>query len=713
MNKWTTVIISLLLALHLSANDGGRQQLVWLFSEAEQCYLMDDYQQLESCIKEYATILNDCQHLLGDSADVFQAYYSKMRGAFCYGLAEKDSFAQESEHMYRMSLNVFRQRHNVTNEMVIHEELAQLYYKTRAYRKAKEQLDSVFNYYDVRLNDMGITSVEPNYYRTLSQLAICHARLGEFQLALRQIDQAIDGYFKKQKNSDYYEALRKRGKILILQADQGVNAHYRKAAEAYRQYVSERYTTIEKEMNSMNDSQREQYWLATHQFLYDCYRLGNHAPEMLYDLALFSKDYLIRKNATRTTWKQVKQSLGKDDCALEFVQYFGKEDEKRMGCLVLKQNSRRPLFIDLFATDSVLGLPLTHVHTIGSAITYTGSTVKDTLYNNPQLSQLVWSESLMRAIGNAKKVFFSPDGLFHQLAIEYLIPDVNKTCYRLSSTRVLTRKCLTPNTDSALLCGGISYSATTLPNKLDNDVAAYRFLAPQTSIINDLPGARKEIESLYDIRSNPHDTLLTGNDATDEAFLSLLKRRYDIIHLSTHGFFSGNIGIYNDIKPLLGDESMSKSGLLFAGAARTLTDIHFNENLCDGILSAAELSKQDFSQSSLVVLSACQTGLGRLTDDGIYGIQRALKMARANTMILSLWSVNDYSSSMLMNFFYDELEIQSTKDIHKAFTKARQRLMQEEKTVYKFDVSTFTVKKDTRRFNSPQHVNPFIVIDAY
>ena len=713
MKRSIVLILGCLLSLQLAAQEKGKQQLVRIFTEAEQCYLKDDYLQLENCLKQYADIFKAVQEELGDSIDVYRAYYAKMCGTYYYGIAEVDSCDYYAEKMYRISLNTFNKRNNVTNAMVLHEELAQLYYKTKSYSKAKVQLDSVFNYYDERLNDMRIDSFKPNYYRTLSQLAMCNARLGNFDIALSQIDEALDDFYKKQKDANYYEALRKRGKILMLQADSLGSTHYKKAVECYQRYVNERYAAIGKEMSGMTDSQRGQYWLATHQFLYDCYRLGNYAPEMLYDLALFSKDYLLRKTAQQTKWKGVRKSLGKSDCAIEFVQYFGKNDEKRMGCLVLKSNSKKPLFIDMFSTDSLLNLPLTDLHTIGSAIVTSVSTVKDTLYNDERLPELIWTKSLIAAIGDAQKVYFAPDGLLHQMAIEYLMPDTTKTCYRLTSTRNLIKKRIAPKMESALLCGGIEYGAQFMPSSRDNDVVAYRFLAPHTTTIKDLPGARKEVDSIYAFRNNPHDTLLVGEAATDEAFLRAMKRHYDVIHLSTHGYFGGRIGIYNDIKPLLGDESMSKSGLLFAGSANTLTDKNFDDNMFDGVLSATELSKQDFSKTELIVLSACQTGLGHLTDDGVYGIQRGLKLAGANAMILTLWSVNDYSSSVLLRYFYQELEKQPVKNIHAAFLKARQLLMKEEKTYYKFDESDFTIKKETLRFNTPSHVNPFIIIDAY
>ena len=712
-----TIILALtfLTALQLQAQNWVKQQLNRLFTEAEQCYLIDDYQQLESSMKQYKELFDANKPSLGDSIDIYDAYYYKMLGTYYYGLSESAINEYWSEYYYRKSLQIFMDRVTVKsiesmhpNAVILHSELAQLYYKAKRYSEALAQLDTLEIYYD---NKLDIESFVPRYYQIRTWQAMCNARLGDFDLALSQIADAIDNYFKHHKDADYYETLRKKGKILMLQADSLGSTHYKKAAECYQQYVNERYAALGKEMNNMTDAQRGQYWLATHQFLYDCYRLGNHAPEMLYDLSLFSKDYLVRKNARQTKWKDVQKSLGRNDCAIEFVQYFGKGDKRRMGCLVLK-SSKKPLFIDLFSTDSLLSQPLTVLHTIGSAITNTNNELKDTLYNDERLPRLIWTKPLMTAIGDAKKVYFAPDGLLHQLAIEYLMPDTTKTCYRLTSTRNLTRKRTAPKMESVLLCGGIDYGAAFMPNVRGNDVVAYRYLAPKTTTIKDLPGARKEVDSIFVCRNNPKDTLLVGAAATDEALLRLLKRHYDVIHLSTHGYFGGKIGINNDIKPLLGDESMSKSGLLFAGSANTLTDKSFDENMFDGVLSAAELSRQDFSQTELIVLSACQTGLGHLTDDGVYGIQRGLKMAGANAMILSLWNVNDYSSSVLMRYFYEELGKQTAKDIHAAFLQARQRLMKEEKTIYKFNESDFTFKKEVLRFNTPRHVNPFIIIDA-
>lgn len=717
MKKVTTILICMLCVLQLYAQIDDKRQLKKLFNEAEHCYLIDDYQQLNACIKQYADVLKHALLSLGDSADIYQAYYFKMQGAYYYGLADNNIYDYFSEMMYRKSLGVFEAKtinksiegmH--ANVVSLHKELAQLYYKQKMYRKALEQLDTLEVYYD---NKLDIDIEIPNYYLVRSQQAICNARLGNFELALHQIEEAINDYYKKHKDGSYYEALRKRGKILMLQADSQGSTHYKHAIDSYQQYINERYASIEKEMDGMSDSQRGQYWLATHQFLYDCFRLGNRAPGMLYDLTLFSKDYLIRKKTTRIKWQQVKKALDKNGCAIEFVQYFGKNEEKRLGCMIIKHNSKQPLFIDLFSSDSVLNLSLTNSQTIGSAISSSSSMMKDTLYNDPRLSEMIWTKALMSAIGNAQKVYFAPDGLLHQLAIEYLMPDTTKVCHRLTSTRILTQKHRIPKTESTLLCGGISYDVSIQPYERGNDVVAYRFLSQQATNIKYLQWSKQEVDSIYAFRNSSKDTLLAGKNATDETFLQLLKQHYNIVHLSTHGYYKGDIGIHNDLKPLSSDASMSRCGVLFAGAASTLADRSFDEDLSDGVLSAAELSKLDLSSTDLIVLSACETGRGHLTSDGIYGIQRGLKMAGANSMILTLWNVNDYSSSLLMRYFYEELEKQAPKDIHTAFLLARQRLMKEEKSFYRLDEASYIYKKEVMKCNTPKHLNPFIIIDAY
>jgi tetratricopeptide (TPR) repeat protein len=714
MKKLLPILLGILLACQLSAQNRTTQLLDEIFADAEQCYLMDDYRQLQKWIQLYGRFFDYYKDDLGDSTDVYAAYLAKMKGSYYYGFADlDDEFYEESEQQYKASLAVFNKRHNVTNAVVIHEELAQLYYKMKDYYKAKMHLDSAWAYYNERLNIMGVESVKPDYYRTLTQMAMCNARTEFYGLALLQIERALKDYYKKNKDDGYYETLRKKGKILMCQADSYGNTDYKEAVNCYQQYVKEYCNSIEKRMAGMTESQRNQYWLSMHQFLYDCFRLGNRAPEMLYDLTLFSKDYLVRKQAEPTTWKQIRQVLGKNECAIEFVQYFGKDDEKRLGCLILKHNSKKPFFLDLYSIDSLLNLPLTDRYTIGEALDETYDVyVKDTLYTDNRVPGLFWTKPLMDAIGDARKVYFAPDGLLNLVPIEYLMPDPTKVCYRLSSTRTLLRKHVAPKMESALLFGGMEYEGTYVPIGDGNDVLTYRHLASDDFSVTYLPGTKEEVIGIYKIRNKPTDVLMLGSAATDEVFLNLLKLRFDVIHITTHGFYDGHIEVRNDLKPFFCDHSLSECGVLFAGSTNTLTDTAFDENMSDGVLSAAEFAQQDLSSTELIILNACETGLGLVTEDGICGIQRGLKQAGVGGMLLTLWSVLDDPSCMIMQFFYEELEKQQTKDIHAAFLKARKRLKEEEK-IYMYIDGDGTLMYEKYRFNRPQDVNAYILIDVF
>ena len=92
----------------------------------------------------------------------------------------------------------------------------------------------------------------------------------------------------------------------------------------------------------------------------------------------------------------------------------------------------------------------------------------------------------------------------------------------------------------------------------------------------------------------------------------------------------------------------------------------------NGILTAREIASMNLCDLQLVVLSACQTGLGQLRDDGVFGLQRGFKKAGARTLLMSLWSVDDIATQTMMTAFYEELANGSSR--RKAFHKAQNRM---------------------------------------
>ena len=138
MRRSLQLLMLFSLSLQALAASDVSHRLMALFDEAERCYLIDDYQRLHECIGEYYQLFDVNRQQLTDSADVYEAYYQKMCGSYYYGWAEEQRYAALAEDYYRKSLETFRRRVAATNiwgmhpnELTLHRELAQLYYKAK------------------------------------------------------------------------------------------------------------------------------------------------------------------------------------------------------------------------------------------------------------------------------------------------------------------------------------------------------------------------------------------------------------------------------------------------------------------------------------------------------------------------------------------------------------------------------------------------------
>lgn len=182
-----------------------------------------------------------------------------------------------------------------------------------------------------------------------------------------------------------------------------------------------------------------------------------------------------------------------------------------------------------------------------------------------------------------------------------------------------------------------------------------------------LPFSHKEVKRIRDIcmGSNVKSSIYSGIEASEEKFKSLGSYRSSnsspfVIHLSTHGFFFSDLDSKSSVlnyRNIVNHSSnpMLRSGLLLAGANKSWFDSNAALSQSeDGVLSADEISLMDLSATKLVILSACESGLGEIQgNEGVYGLQRAFKIAGVQSMIMSLWQVPDKQTAELMELFYE------------------------------------------------------------
>ena len=245
-------------------------------------------------------------------------------------------------------------------------------------------------------------------------------------------------------------------------------------------------------------------------------------------------------------------------------------------------------------------------------------------------------------------IYFSAHGAFHRMSMEtMLLPDKFWVCDKYVPVRLTTTAQLVHPSKSydksAVLYGGLSYNLT--PKTMRREA----WLASGIRAgVNPLPYTKSEIEKIgKKLKQHGYDvTLLSGSKGNEESFKALHGHSPAIIHLATHGFYTDEF-FEDALDPML------HTGLLLSGAN---AKVFMNEDIDyeDGILTALEISRLDLRGTELVVLSACETGVGDITADGVWGLQRAFKIAGAETLILSLWEIEEKPTEQFMTIFYHE-----------------------------------------------------------
>lgn len=350
-------------------------------------------------------------------------------------------------------------------------------------------------------------------------------------------------------------------------------------------------------------------------------------------------------------WQDVHECLGEHRAAVEFGSIRRDrdgEDETEYFALVLRSGYAAPRMVSL-CTDRELRQAC--------------GRLKDArLYANPVATHkhyaLLW-EPLEEYLVQGDTVCFSVDGQLHLYNMEVLrdaagsMADERYNLRRLSSTRELCIDRNKPPMTHAVLYGALNYRmdnrklARRADPSNDPQPASARGSSDNRVPRTPLPETLREVEDiarLLRMHRIEADTVL-GDSGVEEAFKALSGQNVHILHLATHGFYMEGITAYQQTDREL--SPMMRSGLVLSGSETV--DPQRRE---DGLLLAHEIADMDLRSVGLVVLSACQTGQGEVTDNGVFGLQRGFKQAGVGTIVMSLWEVDSAMTQMMMTEFY-------------------------------------------------------------
>lgn len=304
-----------------------------------------------------------------------------------------------------------------------------------------------------------------------------------------------------------------------------------------------------------------------------------------------------------------------------------------------------------------------------------------------QMSYSAFWAPMKKYVKENTTVYFSADGVYNQINLETLLSPEGKSVIdhneivMISSTRDLIKKKIAVKKkdivvekNSVALFGNPSYYSASV-KKSKNSQELDRSIGEH---IDQLPGAEKEVKEIFGLLKSAgwQAKLYLENNAEEDSVKSLKNPK--VFHIATHGFFMEDAQA-NNVGGALNEEQLYRnpllrSGLLLRNGGALMENANvYDFNSDDGILTAYEAMNLNFDKTDLVVLSACETGLGELQlGEGVYGLQRSFLVAGSQSIVMSLFKVNDEVTQELMMSFYKKWL--KTADRRKSFLEAKKEI---------------------------------------
>lgn len=599
---------------------------------------------------------------------------------------------------------------NSVNSMASLNNLALLYLGAEKWDQAKEQAEKAAKSFDQNFGSKAL-----KVPRAWSTLAYIYEKQNDLEKAFELHERILTkefhivkdnfSFLSEEEKANYLEDFRWQRNNFFQFVSQS-NFRGEKVVElAYRLSLFEKglllKSTQEMKRAILNSGNEEllakyEHWQGLKQELAHLYSEPNSPKENQVELEercnQLEKELVsatgVSENKDEANLASVLDQLKPGQVAIEFIEfqnsfYVGEHEKKYAALLIGKE--LKPTYVDLFPAnklEAIIGKVGMNNVTYVNEIYGTKANTEKALYN------LIWAK-IDSVIGNPQQVFFSPSGLLNKIAFAG-IRDENGVYLsdkyemnQLSSTANIPsaeEKELRKNWEVALF-GGARYSL----ENTENEVWKYLkgTLREAHNIGHLLDEANFKVKERLEVEATEENLKALNGDHAPR-----------ILHVATHGFFypdpldlavvtekevedvnfrggsRGHDAFVKNINPLM------RSGLVLTGAnnvwnqKKDTLDFEDQMNAEDGVITAFEISALNLEKTELAVLSACETGLGDIKgSEGVYGLQRAFKMAGVNALIMSLWQVPDKETEEFMTLFYKNLI--AVKNIRKAFLQAQ------------------------------------------
>lgn len=568
----------------------------------------------------------------------------------------------KAETLYTESLKLLYPEHPFYNTTLMN--LAVAYWQEGNYKKTFETFKSANANYIKQLNSGFISMSEPEKMKFLKSLSFNFEAFYSF---------AVEYYSQNPDVAYEMMNLSISTKGIVLSSNTLMRYIISNSGSPELQSLFERFCNLQNEIiasSSLSPAEQNERSI-------DIATLEREANSLEKKISSESVSFKNMYESNNTSFQDVINTLSPSEAVVEFVEfrYWNREwsDTVHYIALVSSKNMKSPALVNLCTRDELSDINSAEAESENSYVS--NSQVSSRLY------KLVW-EPLEPYLKDIEKVYVSPSGLLNKVSFAALnignnsfLIDKYKIRYAGNLKDVVQIKksdsLTSASNKSAVLFGGLNYDADE--NILRTNAAKYKTnisLEPSSELNvspsgesikwNYLKGTLREVSLLNSIISANgfNVTVFTGADGSEEAFKSLSgKNAPYILHIATHGFFNPAEN-QNNVSPRYNNSLYGfnagpylRSGLILSGA----NSINQNgiKGIENGMLSAYEVSTMNLSNVNLIVLSACETGLGDIKGtEGVFGLQRAFKTAGAKNIIMSLWKVPDQPTAELMETFY-------------------------------------------------------------